>query len=150
MNVKEMKSLKHYAVVSLRKTVEVAPDIFEEVTTKVFLTPGSVLTCHLKSYKEDRYRVYSIYLCDYEDYLNEKVKMYVDDLQYTEESQKRIKEQFKRNKMTLGCYIETLEMLNDFRMTTLKQLYMVLNRLWRNDFTCKSELAIELYNYWFA
>lgn len=98
----------------------------------------------LLDYKSNGYLVYTVAYVDKETYLNArldyKVKEYCQ-LDRDEQDTRR-----RRLEMSPEVYVQTLEMIQDMKWTTLKTISMCIRRLMREDFDIHNEIGIQLYD----
>lgn len=137
---KEMTMLRQHAVVTLHRNEEVH---------KVFLNPGAYLQAHLSTYTKDGWGVFSVQLCTEEEYINYRIDEVVESIKDTNAEKEHLHRQFRAGEFNYETYLTALAMTNELDMSDYRRLYRLMNRLFRRDYTCHNEMAVEIYNFVF-
>lgn len=98
----------------------------------------------LAQYKSNGYEVYAVAYVDKETYLNARLDYRVKE--YCQLDKNEQETRLRRFEMSPEVYLKTLEMIQDLKWTTLKQIGMCMRRLMREDFDIHNEIGIQLYD----
>lgn len=96
--------------------------------------------------KNEGYVVLATVFVDKETYLNLKVNQTIEDYCYEDNLEQEYKVKYRRGEVSRDVYIDTMKGIQDYKWTCLKKLDMQMRRLFREDFDCWNEIAIQLYD----
>ena len=100
----------------------------------------------IASYKEKGSRIAGVLYVDKESYLNARlnatVEEYIDNDRYEQE----VRQKYRCGQMKKEVYLDTLNMIQDFKWTCLKRIYKQIRRMVREDFDVENEIALQLYD----
>jgi hypothetical protein len=142
MNKMPMK-FGDYEVVKLR--------LDDSIVTKYFLPRTSLerkinrwsRMCDLKS---EGYVVLATVFVDKETYLNLRINDTVEDYCYQDRLKQDYRYKYRIGELNRDTYIDTMKSIQDYKWTCLKRLDMQMRRLFREDFDCYNEIAVQLYD----
>ena len=143
MNKMPMK-FGDYEVVKLRR-------LDDSIVTEYFLPRTSLerkidrwsRMCDLKS---DGCVVLATVFVDKETYLNLRINDTVEDYCYQDKLEQDYRYKYRIGELNRDTYIDTMKSIQDYKWTCLKRLDMQMRRLFREDFDCYNEIAVQLYD----
>lgn len=100
----------------------------------------------MSALKHEGYVVLGIVFVDKETYLNMRINDTVEDYCYQDRLEQEYKIKYRHDEMDRDTYIDTMKLIQDYKWTCLKKLDMQMRRLFREDFECYNEVAIQLYD----
>ena len=98
----------------------------------------------LRSYKNSGYIITGVLYVDKETYLNARLDAVVADYCKTDKHEQEVR--LNRHMYKSETLHTTLEMIQDYKWTCLKQLSSLVRRLQREDFDINNEIALMLYD----
>lgn len=94
----------------------------------------------------DGWKVVGVLFVDRETYLNYRLAQYVEEYIYNETQRKVYTEEFTSGKISEEVFIDTMSIIDSLRWTKVKQIYSVVRRMIRYNYTVENEYALEVYN----
>lgn len=142
MNKMPMK-FGDYEVVKLRLEDSVITEYFLPMTSL-----GRKLDrwSRMNELKSNGYVVLATVFVDKETYLNMRINDTVDNYCYQDRLEQEYRVKYRLGEMNRGVYIDTMKAIQDYKWTCLKKLDMQMGRLFREDFNCYNEIAVQLYD----
>ena len=119
----------------------------KEYITETF-TPTEVKErlVRLLALRLDGWKVVGVLFVDRETYLNYRLAQYVEEHIYNETQRKVYTEEFTSGKISEEVFIDTMSIIDSLRWTKVKQIYSVVRRMIRYNYTVENEYALEVYN----
>lgn len=142
MNKMPMK-FGDYEVVKLRLDDSVITEYFLPRTSLERKIDRWSRMCDLKS---EGYVVLATVFVDKETYLNLRINDTVDDYCYQDKLEQDYRYKYRIGELNRDTYIDTMKSIQDYKWTCLKRLDMQMRRLFREDFDCYNEIAVQLYD----
>lgn len=96
--------------------------------------------------KSNGYVVLATVFVDKETYLNMRINDTVGDYCYQDKLEQEYRAKYKRGEIDREVYIDTMKAIQDYKWICLKKLDMQMRRLFREDFDCYNEIAVQLYD----
>lgn len=142
MNKMPMK-FGDYEVVKLRLDDSVITEYFLPRTSLERKIDRWSRMCDLKS---EGYVVLATVFVDKETYLNLRINDTVADYCYQDKLEQDYRYKYRIGELNRDTYIDTMKSIQDYKWTCLKRLDMQMRRLFREDFDCYNEIAVQLYD----
>lgn len=140
---KMLMKFGNYEVVKLRRE--------DSVITEYFLPRTSLERkldrwSRMNELKNNGYSVLAIVFVDKETYLNMRINDTVGDYCSQDKLEQEYRVKYRHGEVNRDVYIDTMKAIQDYKWTCLKKLDMQMRRLFREDFDCWNEIAIQLYD----
>ena len=100
----------------------------------------------IASYKEKGSRIAGVLYVDKESYLNARLNATVEDYIYEDQMEQETRRKYKCGQLDREVYLDTLNMIQDFKWTCLKKIYKQIRRMVREDFDVENEIALQMYD----
>ena len=142
MNKMPMK-FGDYEVVKLKLEDSVITEYFLPMTS---LERKLDRWSRMNELKSSGYVVLATVFVDKETYLNMRINDTVDDYCYQDKLEQEYRVKYRHGEIDREVYIDTMKAIQDYKWTCLKKLDMQMRRLFREDFDCLNEIAIQLYD----
>jgi len=142
MNKMPMK-FGDYEVVKLRLEDSVITEYF---LPRISLERKLDRWSRMNELKNSGYVVLATVFVDKETYLNLRINDTVGDYCYQDKLEQEYRAKYRHGEIDREVYIDTMKAIQDYKWTCLKKLDMQMRRLFREDFDCWNEIAIQLYD----
>ena len=142
MNKMPMK-FGDYEVVKLRLEDSVITEYFLPMTS---LERKLDRWSRMNELKSSGYVVLATVFVDKETYLNLRINDTVGDYCYQDKLEQEYRVKYRHDEIDREVYIDTMKAIQDYKWTCLKKLDMQMRRLFREDFDCYNEIAVQLYD----
>lgn len=100
----------------------------------------------LSDRKSAGYAIVAIAYVDEETYINLRINETIEDYCYEDRLEQEYRVKYRHGEIDREVYIDTMKSIQDYKWTCLKKLDMQMRRLFRKDYECYNEIAVQLYD----